>query len=61
MTTATGNSESSLMFVRICDDVFVGTDETAARMMSERGSAMQAQTKSQEICTSMSSRSVIER
>ncbi len=39
----------------------MGTEESAARMISETGSAMHAQTKSQEICTSVSSRSLIVR
>ncbi len=49
------------MLVINCDEAFVGTEESADKMISEIGSAMHAHTKSHEICTAMNSRSLIVR
>ncbi len=46
------------MFVRNSPGAFTGTEESRERRIRERGSAMQAQRKSQEICMSVRSRSL---
>ena len=61
MTTATGKRESIWMFVTSCPGAFTGTAERWDSRISDRGSAMQAHTKSQEIWTSVSSLSVMVR
>ena len=48
-----GNSESSLRFVVSCPSAFTCTEESFERKIRERGSPIQAQTKSQEICSSV--------
>ena len=49
------------MFVSELPGAFTGTAESCDRRIRERGSARQAQTKSQEIWTSVSSWSVMVR
>ena len=49
------------MFGSSCPDAFTDTAESFERTSRERGSAMQAQTKSQEICMSVRSRSLMVR
>jgi len=47
------------MFVSSRPDAFTGTEESLERSSREKGSAMQAQTKSQEICMSVRSLSLM--
>ena len=56
-----GNRASSLRFVVKCPKVFAWTEESLERTMRERGSAMQAQTKSVEICKNVSALSLMAR
>ena len=49
------------MFVNKLSRAFTGTEESCERRNNDRGRAMQAQTKSQQICTSVSSLSLMVR
>jgi hypothetical protein len=60
-TTATGKSESILMLVTSWLGALTATVERRERRTRASGSAMQAQRKSQQICTLVSSRSVMVR